>query len=132
MYKHEIIVHKPLVQPVWNGVRQHQGYTPGPPPREYKTQQEYQAFLETVPFVEGDYITLVRANVDFIRQIWQVDAIQDDFAKVDYKTYTPFHACPIHVRQLVAHQQEASTSRWESISGYRKLTQEEKNRFDLV
>ena len=131
MYKHEIIVHKPAV-PVYSGVVQHRSYTPGPPPREYKTQQEYQSFLDTLEFVEGDYITLVRQEVDFLRQVWQVTAIQDDFAKVDYKTYTPFHPCPIHVRQLATSPQEAVASRWESVSGYRKLTQAEKNRFYLV
>lgn len=121
MYKHEIVVFKPLV------VAPQQPWTPPPTPRKYKTQQEYNEFLDTLEFAVGDYITLCHQPVDYAGQVWKVLEVQTDVDKVNYKSYVPYHPCPIQVRQLPTPTRSdfPVQTRWESTSGYRKLTEAE-------
>ena len=89
------------------------------------SQGEYNEYLNSLMFTEGDFVTMTPVDVTHKQQIHMVCAIQTDFLKVGFarmfepKPYLMVSATEPEVAGL------GRWARWDTENNYRKLTQSE-------
>jgi hypothetical protein len=105
-------------------------YQSGTKPDLFVGQLTYDAWLKQCGFAVGDFVTLVPASthMSHMAAVHRITRIEPDFQKLTWsshgKEWKPFHlvGCNLYDKPSVA-----PWARWDSISGYRHLTQHEQN-----
>lgn len=122
MIKHAIIVVKPRTMPPQFTAANN----------KFNSQEEYDAFLKDMPFFEGQVITLSPTEVFYLGACAIVVSIERDYSRLSYTPYGNHRAKVMHIMQLPSDVAMANRnspwSRWDSLDGYRLLSQEEHKR----
>ena len=92
--------------------------------RKFNTQSEFQDWLVKHPFNFGTLVALNPDEVTRPQQVHMVVGINADYHMLDWDRGTKMPKCYEYI-QLKSHDNVTQWRRWDSVSGYRLLTEKE-------